>query len=180
MSVSKSFIVAGNATFTVECPAGKKYPHVTFRVEKVEKSERWDEAYFVKVLNGPNNETDYLYLGKLDTFTGQLVFTKKSALPATSFRVQLFNKVLARVWADDHAAYEQHGFYTHHEGQCGRCGHKLTTPESVKCGIGPECRKALGMSPEPRKRPRKVKPILSVYTPGAATISPSGNRYTGD
>ena len=26
-----------------------------------------------------------------------------------------------------------------HEGTCGRCGRKLTVPESVSCGFGPEC-----------------------------------------
>jgi Family of unknown function (DUF6011) len=26
-----------------------------------------------------------------------------------------------------------------HEGRCGRCGRKLTVPESIARGIGPEC-----------------------------------------
>ena len=27
----------------------------------------------------------------------------------------------------------------YHEGKCCRCGRTLTTPESIKKGIGPEC-----------------------------------------
>lgn len=28
-----------------------------------------------------------------------------------------------------------------HVGKCGRCGRKLTDPESIRYGLGPECRK---------------------------------------
>src|SRR5262249_13335004 len=27
-----------------------------------------------------------------------------------------------------------------HEGRCGRCGRRLTVPESIESGYGPECR----------------------------------------
>jgi len=27
----------------------------------------------------------------------------------------------------------------YHEGRCGRCGRKLTTPASIEAGFGPEC-----------------------------------------
>lgn len=30
------------------------------------------------------------------------------------------------------------------EGKCGRCARRLTTPESVQLGFGPECAKLLG------------------------------------
>jgi hypothetical protein len=26
-----------------------------------------------------------------------------------------------------------------HEGRCGRCGRRLTVPESIESGYGPEC-----------------------------------------
>ena len=31
-----------------------------------------------------------------------------------------------------------------HEGICGRCGRKLTVPESVERGLGPECAGLVG------------------------------------
>lgn len=146
MTISSRYVLAGNATFTIETPT----QHRTYRVERVEASARWKEAFFVKLLTGPNNETDWTYLGKLDDFTGQLQLTAKSKLTADAFPVKLFNRVMARVWSEDHAAYEQHGFKTHHEGCCGRCGRTLTTPTSVETGIGPECAKKLGIE---RTRP---------------------------
>lgn len=142
MSISSSFVMAGQATFTIQTPT----QHRTYRVDWVGASERYpNPAYFVKLLTGPDNQSDWTYIGKLDDFTGQLVMTTNSKLAANSFPVTLFNRVMARVWSNDHQAYEQHGFKTHHMGQCGRCGRDLTNPTSIESGIGPECAKHLGI-----------------------------------
>ena len=90
-------------------------------------------------LVGTDNENDYQYLGKLDAFTGQMAATAKSCRPADSLEVRLLNRVLASIWTDDHQAYQQHGYETHHEGKCCRCGRKLTVPSSIESGWGPEC-----------------------------------------
>lgn len=139
MAVSKLFVISGNAHLTVKTPKG----HHTYWVEKVEANDRFPEAFFVKLLTGPNNETDYSYLGKLDTFTGQVTTTARSTMPADAYPVRLINRVLARVWCDDHDAYLSQGYDTLHDGKCGRCGRKLTTPRSIETGVGPECTKLL-------------------------------------
>lgn len=144
--LTKQFILAGDATFTIECPpevAANHRPHYTYRVQKVEANDRWPEAWFVKTLTGPDNESSYTYLGKLDPFTSEVKLTAKSCDGPDAFRYRILNRVLARVWCDDHAAYEEAGYKLHHEGRCGRCGRKLTVPESVESGIGPECAKKL-------------------------------------
>lgn len=150
MAISKEFVLAGDATLTIEVPDGCRpengKPHYTFRVQKVEASDRWPESYFVKLLTGPDNTKSYSYVGKLEPFTGQVNLTQKSKFGAEAFVVRLINHVLARVWGDDHEAYEKHGFHAHHEGKCGRCGRKLTTPKSVTSGVGPECAKILGVA----------------------------------
>lgn len=146
MSITKDFILAGNATFTIDTPdAG----HRTYRVRHKPAEGRWKECWFVDLLTGSDNETSYSYIGKLDDFTGQLVLTAKSKMDATSFAVRLLNRVLARVWADDHQAFESKGFKLHHEGTCGRCGRKLTVPESIESGFGPECVKKAGLVGKP-------------------------------
>lgn len=33
-----------------------------------------------------------------------------------------------------------------HEGRCGRCARRLTVPESIESGFGPECSRILGLS----------------------------------
>jgi hypothetical protein len=141
MSISKEFVLAGRAVFTIKCPPGLKYPHVTYKVTKVKATEQYrEEAYFVSVLNGPDNTHHFMYLGKLNPFTGHVSKTYKSSLGEDSFRFRLLNRTLARIWADDHQAYEQFGFRTHHEGHCGKCGRALTVPESIETGLGPICR----------------------------------------
>mgnify|MGYP001583316613 FL=1 len=139
-NVSKEFVLAGDAIFTIAIPIGAhEKSHYTFRVQHVEGSNRWPESWFAKILSGPDNSSDYSYIGKLDSFTGQVRTTAKSSLTVESFPVRLLNRILARIWTEDHNAYEAHGYQTHHEGRCGRCARRLTTPESVSMGFGPDC-----------------------------------------
>lgn len=138
--VSKAFVTAGKATFTIELPPGVgDKPHYTYRVTRKEASLQFPETYFVALLSGPDNTSDYTYLGILIPSNGEVRTTRKSTYNAESFPVRLLSRVLARIWADDHNAYEQHGFQTHHVGKCGRCGRDLTVPSSVESGFGPEC-----------------------------------------
>lgn len=148
--IGKDFILAGDATFTIECPEdwtaehGAR-PHYTYRVQHVPATDRYAETWFVKLLVGADNTRDYKYLGRLDCFTGQVSPTGKSGWSDTNppMPVRLLNRLLARVWTEDHDAYRSKGFKLHHEGRCGRCGRKLTVPASVESGIGPECVKHL-------------------------------------
>lgn len=146
--IEREFVLAGDAIFTIEVGSRghsdePRAPHYTYRVQRVEANDRYPESFFVKLLCGPDNTSDYKYLGKLDPFTSETKATAKSCRAADSFELRLLNKVLARVWSGDHAAYEAHGYRTHHEGRCGRCGRTLTVPSSVESGIGPECRKKM-------------------------------------
>lgn len=158
--ISRDFVLAGKATFTIQSPDGK---HRTYRVEMVEPTDAFPKpAFFVKTLVGPQNTEDYAYMGKLDPFTGQVKTTAKSKQWENTTRLRLLNRVLARVWSGDHAAYEQHNYRVFHAGTCGRCGRLLTTPDSVETGIGPECRKILGImidNPKPTKAAKEQKDV---------------------
>lgn len=139
--INRNFVLAGAAIFTIETPEGK---HYTFRVDKTDPTDRFpNPAWFVKLLTGPDNESDYTYLGKLDDFSGQVSTTAKSKSFDGTYVLRLLNRVLARVWTGDHKAYIDHGFRTHHEGRCGRCRRRLTVPSSINSGIGPECAKQM-------------------------------------
>lgn len=196
MHVTKRFILAGDAIFTIACPDGT---HHTYRVQHVEANDRYPAAWFVKLFTGSDNSDSraYTYLGKLNDFTGQITLSAKSCRSADHVSVRLLNRVLARVWADDHAAYEQHGYATHHCGFCGRCGRRLTVPESVIEGIGPECRKIIGMTPladsvkvaglaelDARRAKLNMRPIGGdarerTHGPGGGVMTSMG-QYTGD
>jgi hypothetical protein len=172
--ITKDFVLAGNATFTVETPADG---HRTYLVEKSPANDRFPETYFVKTLTGSDNTSDYTYMGILDEKSGQVRLTKASFNAFNkSYRLRLVNKVLARVWADDTAPIVAAGFDVHHDGCCGRCGRKLTTPESVVTGIGPECAKALGITQAktPATKARKAaKAVAAKPAPTPDAVFPA-------
>lgn len=136
--VGKDFILAGNATFTIQKPDGT---HRTYRVRLAKPKPGCPDTFFVSLLTGPDNESSYTYLGKLDPYTGQVVPTAASKWNERTppSHVVLLNRVLARVWSFDHAAFERHGYKLLHRGRCGRCGRALTVPASIETGVGPEC-----------------------------------------
>ena len=88
---------------------------------------------------GPDNYVNYRYLGILNPETGLVRTTNASCLKGDSLPVRLLNRALELVWQENTAQFEEKGFNLHHEGRCGRCGRKLTVPESIESGFGPEC-----------------------------------------
>jgi uncharacterized protein DUF6011 len=145
MSITKEFVAAGKAIFTVELPESfqqtvpEAKPHYTYKVTKKDASLQYPEAYFVLLLSGPDNTSDYAYVGMLDKFSGSIRLTGKSRLSDNSMPVRIVRRVLERLWKDEGSIIEQFGWKLHHEGRCCRCGRKLTVPSSVESGIGPEC-----------------------------------------
>lgn len=143
MSVTKQFITAGDAIFTIEIPAEHRpadaKPHYTYRVEHVKANDRYPESYFVKVLTGPENTDDYTYLGKLNVEYGEVTTTAKSRSYAGTYLLRILNRVLDKIWRQEQESFERLGFKVHHEGRCGRCGALLTVPASIESGFGPEC-----------------------------------------
>lgn len=143
--ISAAFVTAGNATLTIEVPsdwaaAHDSKPHYTFKIKKKEDRNNPNKnIYFVSILAGPDNTSDYKYVGLLDPNTGAVRTTAKSAYNAESLPIRLLNHSLACVWAETTHKIEKAGFKIHHAGRCGRCGRKLTVPESIETGLGPEC-----------------------------------------
>jgi len=131
------FIFAGNATITlVSGRTGKRY---TYKVAKAKDSET---MFFLSAMTGPDNTSDFEYLGFIKRPYGSsqrgqsLLLAGKKGKP-TDVRFKGFAYVLdAAYWGDMPA-----DAIVYHEGKCCRCGRKLTTPESISSGIGPECAK---------------------------------------
>ncbi len=147
--ITKEFITAGHAIFTVEIPEDYRElkqkqgisvkPHYTYKVTHKEAKAPFAEAWFVSMLTGPDNTKDYTYLGMLDKTFGSVRLTQKSFLPEKAVPIVLLRRVLDNIWNNTQVEIARHGFSLHHEGHCGRCGRLLTVPESVSRGIGPEC-----------------------------------------
>jgi hypothetical protein len=143
-----AFMLAGDATITFK--NAKSGTHLTYRLQRSELTEAEiaqgkKPIYFVKLLTGSDNENDYTYIGIIapDRYKNNaLAFrtTGKSKLTMDSKPCM----VLARAFEFFVSGKMPFGLEVWHEGRCGRCGRKLTTPESVERGFGPDCIQLMG------------------------------------
>jgi hypothetical protein len=125
----KAYTLAGNATLTLTSQrTGARY---TFKVSRA-KSDHAD-YWFVGLLTGPDNYADYQYMGIVQD--GRFNLTRKSKYTADAVPVKAFQYFWKHVANEAMPPHME----IRHEGKCGRCGRKLTVPESIDRGIGPEC-----------------------------------------
>ena len=125
------FITGGKSTFTVR--SIKTGVRFTYKVKQVEEHA----PFFVKVLNGPDNEYNYDYIGFMRSNNLDLQAGNNGKPHALSF------KSLQWVMSRLKTGVIPEGLEIWHEGTCCRCNRKLTVPESVESGIGPECAKMI-------------------------------------
>lgn len=132
---AKEFALAGNATITLQ--SGNTQRHYTYKITAHKDDHT---LFFIRLLHGPDNENDYQYIGcyyaESEYFNAakpwkeRLVHTWPPALRAIQFFLTHLDNI-------------PDNLHVFHEGKCGHCGRKLTTPESIERGIGPECYKLL-------------------------------------
>lgn len=135
----EEFVMAGNATITLESLRTGR--HLTYKVSRADGDK---PLWFVALLTGPDNDSDYTYLGLLrpgDNGIVTLCLTAKSRMTDDSEPVRGWRYMWRHVHVFKNMPPEME---VHHEGRCGRCGRKLTVPESIERGIGPECATHMG------------------------------------
>lgn len=133
-TVDRKWVLAGKAIFTVSNPTGERY---TYKIRHKKADDRWPETWFANLLTGPNNMSDYTYMGMVKPDTPVIVhLTKASRYTEDSKPLKVLRWALKKVWAGEALPA---GYKIHHEGRCGRCGAPLTVPESIESGYGPEC-----------------------------------------
>lgn len=135
-NIGRDFILGGKAIFTVSNPTGERYTFKVNRKDAEPGSPYGDQpTFFVKLLTGPDNGSDYTYLGLL-TEGGAVKLTRASRFTDETKPVKVIRWAAGLVFAGRDLPA---GYAIHHEGRCGRCGRRLTVPESVESGFGPEC-----------------------------------------
>lgn len=129
VEMTKRYLFAGKAIFTVRSTrTGKRYTY------KLTRTENDENKYFAAVMYGPDNDLSYRYIGMV-TPNGGLYRTAKSPYPDTSEVMKALAFTLKNV--RDGKLHPELEIW--HSGRCGRCGRRLTVPESIQAGIGPEC-----------------------------------------
>jgi len=126
------FIYAGNATFTIV--SNKTSKRFTYRVTKMHNMNDTSSVRFVKMLTGPDNETNYTYLGYLLTdHKGMMYAGKKGSPNLVGF------KAIDWLVGNIHLGRNPEQLEFYHANKCGACGRLLTAPESIETGLGPIC-----------------------------------------
>ncbi len=153
-----AFLFAGDAIFTLLSASGQRF---TYRVEKREFVRRGqtetETCYWVSLLTGPHNTSDYTYLGTLKTAQERRFYLSPKSRVTNEQRpsVAAVSWLLARIelWeqGQTQANLLPPGMKFYHAGLCGRCKAVLTDPNSIEQGFGPECVKLVAKD-APRRR----------------------------
>ena len=147
--LDRNYVMGGKAVFTVVRQDGGHYTYkvkgVVFSKDEAARKqlvkERKFDQFLVYLLTGPDNESSYTYMGRLDVKTGNVVETQKtpasyrSKAGVMSRPFAVANWALAQMWNKN----EKFAFRIMHNGHCSVCGRTLTEPESIELGIGPIC-----------------------------------------
>lgn len=129
------FVFAGKAIFTIRnMDTGNRF---TFRMMKVKDAD----VYFISVLTGSDNYSSYSYFGTIFDKKRFVYNVKKSKLDKDNPKHVMAAKTFQ--WFFDTLISTTKEFPKQvqiwHEGVCGKCGKKLTVPDSIIIGLGPVC-----------------------------------------
>lgn len=135
----RQFVLAGKSFFTVQNKeTGNRF---TYKVcQATDDNNEPKDLWFVSVLVGSDNENSYQYAGIItkDGFRR----TAKSRITDDAVSMKAFLWLWGMI-KEGKELPDKVEFY--HAGRCGRCGRKLTTPESIEMGFGPKCAGIMGV-----------------------------------
>jgi hypothetical protein len=123
------FVNGGHAIFTILNP--KTGGRFTYKVVRPKGAKEDSRFRFVSVLTGPDNNCNYSFIGIIFD-DDQFRHSRKSRVKKNSLSFRAFD------WFWRHRENPAPA-EIYHEGCCGRCGRRLTTPESIETGLGPIC-----------------------------------------
>ncbi len=137
--VLMQFLQAGKAVFTVR--SSKSGERLTFMLERPKQQRAGQDAkpIFVSVLSGADNTSQYTFIGTIFPNEGEWSWrhSYKSHVTNSAASAKVIAWLVHCINTDRSKILTQAQVW--HEGRCGRCGRKLTVPESIESGFGPEC-----------------------------------------
>ena len=133
----KEFILGGDARFTILQEATDKTP--SYQVKYRVKNNGNDTCWFVSTELFFNN--DLFSDGKKLTYQGYLKRDLSFNIGAKGVEDYNQKAINGLIWVLTHADKLPRAVHIYHHGRCSVCGRKLTDAESLRCGIGPTCRK---------------------------------------
>lgn len=138
----QEFILGGISEFTIlqEAFGGKRAVEAKY---KVKKSYNNSNMYFVYTQE--TSRGDMMYHGYIIKNTQGFKYFRAKTL---KFASEYYNEsaMTALSWVLAHAGRLPAVVHVLHHGRCSRCGRKLTDSESLRYGLGPECRRKMGLN----------------------------------
>jgi len=118
------YVLGGKATITLVSNVTNKW--ITYKIGVCNSNS---SVHFV----WSKTRLGYRYVCTIKD--GKFIYSNKKSLPRWHIEYKSF------VWAWRHFINKSlpHDLVTYHHNTCSKCGRKLTTPKSIKLGIGPEC-----------------------------------------
>ena len=123
-----------NGTWTIK--SEKTGDHRTFKIHtKKEDAKFAPGSRIVALLRGSCNETDYQGFGFVNE-TNIYVWKNKQT---SKLFMTYSNMIVSLFLQGENSPWYAKGYRLMGERHCRRCNRKLTVPESIEKGIGPEC-----------------------------------------
>lgn len=143
----KEFILGGNAEFTIlqEATQGKPAIQVKYKITiPKDKTALNTPVWYVstEMSEGAEGvEQDARHI----VYQGYL--TRNMDFKVGVKGIQDYNNkaIVGLIWTLNHANALPSAVKVFHHGKCSVCGKKLTDARSLECGIGPTCRKKVGI-----------------------------------
>lgn len=132
----KQFILGGKAIFSVRSLGTGN--HFTYRVKRPSGSKHKDAVVRFVELQG--SDQVMRYFGNIEE-GDRFRFTRKTPSYMRDHPAVIGFSYVWRWIAHRNSIPNTVEIW--HEGKCSMCGIRLTHPDSIKSGIGPECRKKL-------------------------------------
>ena len=130
---ARIFMLAGLSHITVQSKTSAE--RFTYRVRQ---NYNDGPSHYVELLTGPDNTQCYSYLGCIFD-RERYSHGRKSKIDQSSPAAMAFSWI----WASLQCDCFHPKFSLWHEGYCVKCKRLLTTPDSIRRGMGPVCYAAI-------------------------------------
>lgn len=148
-NIALPFLLAGKSEVTIKSGVtGNKYTYFIKRRQSLKDEEEY--VYFINVhLNGNSTYAGIMFF---DSDKDRFIFKrgKNGNFSENDIPIKALMYVINKLYNGEYGIDVE----IYHCGICGRCGKKLTTPESILTGLGPNCAKAVGV-PHPKNKTHK-------------------------
>lgn len=143
----KEFILGGKADFTILQESTERTPEQQYKyrvtIPKDTEPSTTPVWYVSAELDSSNSGVEID--GKNLKYQGYLKRDLSFNIGAKGIEDYNQKSINGLIWVLRHASNLPSAVHIYHHGKCSVCGRKLTDAKSLKCGVGPTCRKRVGI-----------------------------------